>query len=147
MEKRQSWDRFFMDLAYKFSTRSTCDRKHVGCVIVSNDKHVIATGYNGSMPGLEHCDDVGHWMIEGRSGCQRTSHAEASAISQAARYGHSIKGATAYVTVSPCIVCAKLLIMSGVTRVVFDEKYREDYSGVLFEDANVDCLELQDYNR
>ena len=74
---RVSWDQYFMNIAREVSTRSTCDRKHVGAVIV-RDKMILATGYNGSIRGLPHCDDVGHDMEDGH--CVRTVHAEANAI-------------------------------------------------------------------
>ena len=142
---RKSWEFFFIDMAYLFASRSTCDRKHVGCVIVNDQRHVIATGYNGSMPGQPHCDDVGHLMLCGRSGCQRTSHAEASALAQAARYGHSVLGCTAYITVSPCIVCAKLMIMAGIDTVCFHELYRESHATQLLESSGVSCVHLVEY--
>ena len=133
---REGWDQFFLRLAYTFASRSTCDRRHVGCVIVRK-KHVISTGYNGSLPSLPHCDDVGHLFLEGRQGCQRTSHAEASALAQAARYGHSVEGCTAYVTTLPCLVCMKLLIMAGIERIVYSEVYRETYSIDLAKEAGI----------
>lgn len=113
-----------MHLAHEVSTRATCDRKHVGCVIVDDEKSIIATGYNGSPPGLDHCDEVGHDMVEGH--CVRTSHAETNAIAQAARRGISIRGATAYINTFPCWNCFKMLAMSGIKRIVFDDMYRRD---------------------
>jgi len=80
MRARASWDEYFMAIARVVATRSTCDRKHVGAVIV-REKMILTTGYNGSIRGLEHCDDVGHLMEEGH--CVRTVHAEANAIVQA----------------------------------------------------------------
>ena len=82
---RVSWDEYFMRIAKEVSTRATCSRKLVGAVIVSNDRHILSTGYNGSIPGTPHCDDVGHLMEN--SHCVRTCHAEANAVSQAARNG------------------------------------------------------------
>ncbi len=96
---RASWDEYFMNIASEVSTRSTCDRKFVGAVIV-RDKSILATGYNGSIRGLPHCDEEGHLMEDGH--CVRTVHAEANAIVQAARNGVRIEGATIYVTASPC---------------------------------------------
>ena len=72
---RASWDDYFMNIAREVSTRSTCDRKFVGAVIV-RDKSILATGYNGSIRGLPHCDEVGHLMEDGH--CVRTAHAEAN---------------------------------------------------------------------
>ncbi len=120
---RKSWDAYFMDIAREVASRATCDRKHVGCVLVK-DKYLIATGYNGSVGGLAHCDEVGHMIVNGH--CERTSHAEANAIVQAAKHGVSTDGATAYITASPCWGCFKLLASAGVRRIVFGEFYRDE---------------------
>lgn len=111
-----------MNIARAVATRSTCDRKHVGAVIV-RDKSILATGYNGSIRGLPHCDDEGHLMEDGH--CVRTVHAEANAIVQAARHGMRIEGATIYVTASPCWGCFRLIANGGLVRVVYGEFYRD----------------------
>jgi dCMP deaminase len=120
---RASWDEYFMGIAQQVATRSTCDRKHVGAVIV-RDRSILATGYNGSIRGLPHCDDVGHLMDGGH--CVRTVHAEANAIVQAARNGVRLAGAEIYVTASPCFGCFKLIANSGLCRIVFGEFYRDE---------------------
>jgi len=120
---RASWDEYFMAIARQVATRSTCDRKHVGAVIV-RDRMILTTGYNGSIRGLPHCDDVGHLMEEGH--CVRTTHAEANALVQAARNGVSVDGAGIYVTASPCFGCFKLIANAGLTRIVFGEFYRDE---------------------
>ncbi|HEY4158364.1 MAG TPA: dCMP deaminase family protein, partial [Polyangiaceae bacterium] len=104
--ERASWDEYFMAIARVVATRSTCDRKHVGAVIV-RDKMILTTGYNGSIRGLPHCDDEGHMMEDGH--CVRTVHAEANAIVQAARNGVRLDRADIYVTASPCFGCFKLV--------------------------------------
>jgi dCMP deaminase len=119
---RASWDEYFMAIARVVATRSTCDRKHVGAVIV-REKMILTTGYNGSIRGLSHCDDDGHMMEDGH--CVRTVHAEANAIVQAARNGVRLDGADIYVTASPCFGCYKLIANSGLTRIVFGEFYRD----------------------
>lgn len=119
---RVSWDEYFMNIGREVATRSTCDRKHVGAVLV-RDKIILATGYNGSIRGLPHCDDAGHLMEEGH--CVRTVHAEANAIVQAAKSGVRIDGAGIYVTASPCWNCFKLIANAGVSRIVFGEFYRD----------------------
>lgn len=118
---RPSWSDYFMDLAKMIATRATCDRLHVGCVIVSNKNIVLATGYNGSVVGASHCDDVGHLMIDNH--CVRTVHAEANAISCAAKYGHALDESIAYVTHEPCLTCFKLLVNSGIRKIYFDQFY------------------------
>lgn len=121
--ERVDWDEYFMNIARQVATRSTCDRKHVGAVIVRN-KMILATGYNGSIRGLAHCDDVGHLMEGGH--CVRTVHAEANAIVQAASRGSSVEGASIFVTASPCFGCFKLIANAGIVRIAFGEFYRDE---------------------
>ena len=120
--KRASWDAYFMALAKQAATRATCDRKHVGAVLV-RDRSILSTGYNGSARGLPHCDDVGHMMEDGH--CVRTVHAEANAVAQAAKNGVRLEGAACYVTASPCWTCFRLLLNAGIVRIVFGEFYRD----------------------
>jgi dCMP deaminase len=122
MSARDSWDDYFMNIALQVATRATCDRKHVGAVLV-RDKTILSTGYNGSIRGLPHCDEVGHMMENGH--CVATVHAEANAIIQAARNGVRIEGATIYTTASPCWPCFKLIANSGCVKIVFGEFYRD----------------------
>ena len=122
MRNRVSWDEYFMAIAREVATRSTCDRKHVGAVIV-REKMILATGYNGSIRGLPHCDNEGHLMEDGH--CVRTVHAEANAIVQAARNGMRVEQGDIYVTASPCFGCFKLVANSGIRRIVFGEFYRD----------------------
>lgn len=123
MRTRASWDEYFMNIAREVGTRSTCDRKHVGAVVV-RDRSILATGYNGSIRGLPHCDDEGHLMEDGH--CIRTVHAEANAIVQAARNGMRIDGSSIYVTASPCWGCFRLIANAGIGRIVFGEFYRDN---------------------
>ncbi len=121
--ERVGWDSYFMSFARAASVRATCDRKHVGAVIVVK-KQVCATGYNGSVRGMPHCDDVGHDMVDGH--CVRTVHAEANALAQAARHGVAIEGATVYTTASPCWDCFRVLANAGIARLVYAEPYRAE---------------------
>jgi dCMP deaminase len=121
-QKRASWDEYFMRIAIQAATRSTCDRKHVGAVIV-RDKTILSTGYNGSIRGMPHCDDVGHMLENGH--CVATVHAEANAILQAAKNGTAINGADLYITASPCWNCFKLVANSGIKRIFYLEFYRD----------------------
>ena len=95
MSIRVDWHTYFMNIARQAATRATCERKHVGAVIV-RDKTILSTGYNGSIRGMPHCDDIGH-MIE-NTHCVATVHAEANAIIQAARHGTRIDGAVLDIT-------------------------------------------------
>jgi len=123
---RPSWDTYFMNLAKSVSERSTCDRAHVGAVIVRN-RSIVSTGYNGSVSGAKHCDDVGHLMVDGH--CVRTIHAEQNAIAQAAKLGNSVDGCTIYITHFPCLNCFKLLLNSGITTIIHDK--------ILYTDENI----------
>ena len=134
---RPSWDDYFMDIAFTVAQRSTCDRAHVGCVLV-RDRRMLCTGYNGAPAGLPHCDEVGHLMIDGH--CVRTLHAEQNAIIQAALHGVSTQGATAYVTHQPCLTCAKMLINAGVRRVVYAGNYPDGHSRRFFAEAGVELV-------
>lgn len=120
---RVDWHQYFMNIAAEVATRSTCDRKHVGAVIV-RDKTILSTGYNGSVRGLPHCDDVGHMMQDNH--CVATIHAEANAIIQAARNGVRLDGAEIYVTASPCWNCFKMVANSGIKGIYYGEFYRDD---------------------
>jgi len=123
MPKRKSWNQYFMSIAELVSTRATCDRKHVGAVIVRN-REVLATGYNGSIAKTKHCDEVGHLMVNNH--CVRTIHAEINAIAQAAKHGVSITEATIYITAQPCWNCFKVIANSGIKKIFYKEDYRWD---------------------
>ncbi len=134
MAKRPDWDEYFLKLAMLASERATCPRMHCGCVLVKN-KSVIATGYNGSIPGDDHCEDAGCILVENH--CVRTVHAEMNALIQAARRGHPVDGASAYVTNMPCTTCAKALITAGVKRVVVFSDYHDTMAENFFAKAKV----------
>ncbi|MCK5330665.1 MAG: dCMP deaminase family protein [Candidatus Marinimicrobia bacterium] len=123
MRKRVSWEQYFMNIAKEVASRSTCDRKNVGAVIV-REKSILSTGYNGSLRGLPHCDEVGHEMEN--SHCVRTIHAEANAIVQAARNGIRIEDAEIYITASPCYNCFKMIANAGINKIYFGEFYRDE---------------------
>lgn len=115
---RSDWDKYFLDIAELVAARSTCDRAYVGCVLVK-DRRIVSTGYNGSIKGHPHCDEVGHLLNEeGR--CIRTIHAEQNALLHARE---NLEGATAYITHEPCETCTKLLNQAGIKRIVFRHPY------------------------
>jgi dCMP deaminase len=137
---RPNWDTYFINIAYAVAARSTCDRAQVGCVLV-REKRILTTGFNGSPVGQEHCDDVGHLMVDGH--CVRTIHAEVNAVIQAALHGVSTKGATCYVTHMPCLNCTKVLINAGIVRLVYNVAYRVDENAMNFlKAASVEMLEV-----
>ena len=138
---RVSWETYFMNIAREVATRSTCDRKHVGAVIV-RDKTILSTGYNGSIKGLPHCDEAGHEMVEGH--CVRTTHAEANAIVQAAKNGVKIDSAEIYVTASPCYNCFKLIANSGIKIIYYHEFYRDDRILDRAKEVGIKLVSLED---
>ena len=126
---RPTWDEYFMEVAKTVAKRATCDRGRSGCVI-ARDKQILVTGYVGSPIGLPHCDDVGHQMKsttheDGHvtQHCVRTAHAEQNAIVQAAKLGVGIDQGTVYCKMTPCAVCAKMIINAGIKRVVCEKRY------------------------
>ncbi|HAP34938.1 MAG TPA: deaminase [Bacteroidetes bacterium] len=122
-DQRISWHEYFMNIAEQVATRSTCSRKHVGAVIV-RDRTILSTGYNGSLRGAPHCDEVGHDLENDH--CVRTVHAEANAVAQSAKHGIRIDQAEIYVTASPCLTCFKLIANSGITKIYYKEFYRDE---------------------
>ena len=136
---RPSWDEYFLKLAMLASERATCPRMHCGCVIVK-ERYVLSTGYNGSLPGLEHCEDAGCLIVDNH--CVRTNHAEMNAITQAAKHGVSLDGATAYVTNTPCTTCAKALVGAGIRNVVVFSDYHSTLAEKFFSEAQVELIRL-----
>lgn len=134
---RSTWETYFMRIAQQVATRSTCNRKHIGAVIV-RDRTILSTGYNGSIRGLPHCDEGDHLMENGH--CVRTVHAEANAIAQAAKNGIRLEGAEIYITASPCWTCFKLLANAGIIKINFGEFYRDER---IFEAAKMANIELK----
>ena len=128
---RPSWDEYFMEIANTVSKRATCDRGRSGCVIV-RDRQILVSGYVGSPKGLPHCDEIGHQLKKmihedgsETQHCVRTVHAEQNAICQAAKLGISLNKATLYCRMTPCRVCAMLIINCGIERVVCEKKYHD----------------------
>ena len=141
--KRISWDEYFLNLMEVVGTRGTCDRGRSGCAIVK-DKRIITTGYVGSPINTAHCDDVGHEMhVVTENGkesqhCIRTTHAEQNAIVNAARFGSALDGATLYCHMTPCYICAKMIINAGIKRVVCNKDYHKgSRSKEIFKEACV----------
>ncbi len=137
--RRVDWNTYFMNIARQVATRSTCDRKHVGAVIV-RDRTILSTGYNGSIRGMPHCDDAGHELEGGH--CVATIHAEANAILQAAKNGVTIDGAEIYTTASPCWQCFKLIANAGLRRIYYGEFYRDEKSLRVARRVGIELIDL-----
>lgn len=147
---RPTWDEYFMEMAELAAKRSTCLRRNVGAVIVK-DRHSIATGYNGAPSGVKHCDEIGGCLRQQlnvpsgqRHEICRALHAEQNAIIQAAKMGNSIDGATIYITHQPCAICAKMIINSGIKRIIIKESYPDEMSEKILEEAGIKCVRIQD---
>ncbi|MDD6881653.1 MAG: cytidine/deoxycytidylate deaminase family protein [Firmicutes bacterium] len=145
---RPSWDEYFMEMAELTAKRSTCMRRSVGAVIVK-DNRAVATGYNGAPKGIAHC--------ENRGGCIRQQmnvpsgqrhelcmalHAEQNAIIQAAAMGNSIEGGTIYITHQPCAICAKMIINSGIKRIVIKEGYPDELAASILAEAGLEIEKI-----
>jgi dCMP deaminase len=145
--KRPSWDDYLMDITHFVATRSTCLRRHVGAVLV-RDKRILATGYNGAPTGIEHCLEVG--CLREKMGIPsgerhelcRALHAEQNAIIQAALHGVSIRGATLYCTTLPCVICSKMLINAGITKIVYQEGYPDELARDMLSKAEIELFQL-----
>jgi dCMP deaminase len=137
---RAGWNEYFMGIAHQAATRSTCPRKHVGAVIV-RDKTVLSTGYNGSIRGLPHCDEIGCVMEDGH--CITTVHAEANAILQAAKNGVGVDGGELYTTASPCWNCFKLIANSGIRKIYYGEFYRDERARQVADQVGIELVDLR----
>ena len=128
----EKFDRSYLEMAAVWARNSYCKRRQVGALLVK-DKMIISDGYNGTPSGFENiCEDV--------NGVTKpyVLHAEANAISKVAKSGNSSEGATLYVTASPCLECAKLIIQAGIRRVVYKDEYRLTDGIDLLRKAGVD---------
>jgi len=138
-----------MDIAHVVKTRGNCSRRKVAAIIVK-DKRIISTGYNGTPRGITNCCDGGCVRCASNApsgsglGECICSHAEENSIVQAAYHGISVKDATIYVTLSPCLTCAKMIINAGIVEVIYDEEYSfNDQTRALFAEAGVNCRKFQ----
>lgn len=135
-EKQEALDRRYLRMSRIWAENSYCQRRQVGAIIVK-DKMIISDGYNGTPVGFEN-------VCEDETGLTKpyVLHAEANALTKVARSNNSSDGATMYVTASPCLECAKLIIQSGIRRVVFSELYRITDGIDLLKRAGVECVHL-----
>ena len=146
--KRPDWDTYFMDIAHVVARRGNCIRRQVAAVIVMKDR-LISTGYNGTPRGVTNCYEGGcaRCASDTPSGSNLgeciCSHAEENAITQAACHGISIEGAVLYCTLSPCLMCAKMIINGGLTEVIYEDEYEfSDQTRALLKSAGVKCRQF-----
>ncbi|WP_462317681.1 deoxycytidylate deaminase [Marinilabilia sp.] len=136
-QKQQLLDRRYLDMARIWAQNSYCKRRQVGALLVK-DKMIISDGYNGTPSGFENiCED------DNNKTKPYVLHAEANAITKVAQSGNSSRGATLYVTSSPCLECAKLIIQAGICRVVFSERYRVEDGINLLQRAKIEVVQLE----
>jgi len=145
---RPSWDEYFMEITRQVARRSTCLRRQVGALIVK-DKQILATGYNGAPSGFDHCEQTGclreemHIPSGERQEICRGLHAEQNAIIQAALHGVSVAGGDLYCTHQPCITCAKMIINSGLRRVICYDSYPDPLARSFLEQAGIQLVEWE----
>ena len=137
-DKQQVLDRRYLRMARIWAENSYCERRKVGALLVK-DKMIISDGYNGTPAGFEN-------ICEDENGVTKSYvlHAEANAITKIAQSNNNSKGATLYVTTSPCIECSKLIIHAGIKRVIFQELYRIQDGIDLLKRAGIECVHIPD---
>ena len=142
---RLGWDDYFMEIAQVVAKRSNCCRRQVAAVIV-HDFQIVSTGYNGTPRGIKNCDEGGCARCNSDAPSGQSlgecvcCHAEENAIVQAAYHGIAVKGSTLYCTMSPCLICTKMIINAGIKEVVYDCEYSfNEQSRALFKEAGVVC--------
>ncbi|MBQ8426286.1 MAG: dCMP deaminase family protein [Clostridia bacterium] len=146
------WDERFMNLAETVADWSSCfqTNRHVGAVVVK-DKRILTTGYNGASSGIESCAERGECLRRVKNIASGTMqevcyavHAEQNAIIQAAKLGVSLEGATMYVTHQPCVICTRMIINSGVKKVIYKNGYPDDFALELFAQSDVKLIKYSD---
>ena len=144
------WDARFMELAHTIAQWASCyqENRKIGAVIVKN-KRILTTGYNGAPAGVKSCVERGECLRRKlgipsgtRAEVCYAVHAEQNALIQAARMGVSVYGATMYVTYSPCIICARLLINAGIVRVIYRYDYPDEFSKEILKEAGVELIKF-----
>jgi dCMP deaminase len=144
---RPSWPEYFMGITKLVATRSTCLRRHVGAILVK-DKRILASGYNGAPSGLRHCEEVGCLRANSsvpsgeRHELCRGLHAEQNLILQAAYHGISIRGAILYCTNKPCVICTKMIINAGITKIYYEDGYDDPLSDQMLSEAGLEIERL-----
>ena len=147
IEKRPSWDEYFIAITKEVAKRSTCLRRKVGAVLVKN-KRILSTGYNGSVRNTPHCSEVGciRETMKVPSGTRhelcRGLHAEQNALLFASCIGIDTEGSTLYCLNQPCILCAKMIVQAGVKRVVYIEDYPDGFARQIFQEGGVELVKF-----
>ncbi|MBL7113588.1 MAG: dCMP deaminase family protein [Bacteroidales bacterium] len=139
-DKQMQFDQHYLEMARIWSKNSYCIRRKVGALLVK-DRMIISDGYNGTPSGFENeCED------ENNDTKPYVLHAEANAITKVAKSGNSSQGSTLYITASPCLECAKLIIQAGIIRVVYSDSYRKSEGIDLLQRANIEIVQINNGN-
>jgi len=150
-DDRPTWDQYYMGVAKLISSRTTCLRRAVGCVLTL-DNRILSTGYNGTPVGVTHCEKKGciRELLNVPSGERhemcRGLHGEQNALLQCALHGISTKDSVLYSTTFPCSVCAKLLINAKVKKIIFLQEYKDDLSKELLYEAGIEIIKYEEPN-
>ena len=146
------WDKRFIEMAEVVGSWSSCyqEGRQVGAVVV-RDKRILTTGYNGAPSGIKSCKEKGECLrkkLNIPSGTRQETcfavHAEQNCICQASKLGISLQGATIYVTHQPCTICTKMIINSGITKVIYKYGYPDDFSRELLKEAGVELIKYEE---
>lgn len=146
---RKDWHSYFMQIAVDVAERSTCVRRKVGAIITYNNI-LVSSGYNGAPHGMEHCTDNTDLCVRSKNNIPsghrldlcRAIHAEQNAIMQARGLGRDIKGSTIYVTTFPCITCAKMIIQSGISTIVYKGEYNDPFAIEMLNEARIQIIKI-----
>lgn len=148
MKDRPNWDEYFLEICELLTKRSTCIRRGVGALIVKN-RRILATGYNGTPSKISHCSETGCLRAKlnvpsgERHELCRGLHAEQNALLQASLHGVSVEGGTLYCTNQPCVICAKMLINSGLKEIVFRDGYPDELAEGFLKEAGIKVRKVQ----
>jgi dCMP deaminase len=149
VNSRPTWDAYFMEICHVVAKRSTCLRRKVGALLVA-DRRILTTGYNGPPKGMAHCSELGGCCRERlgvasgqRQELCRALHAEQNAIIQAAVHGVKLEGVTSYITIQPCVTCAKMLVNADVRRIVYAGSYPDGLALEMLREAGVEVVQWE----
>ncbi|MFH1625063.1 MAG: cytidine/deoxycytidylate deaminase family protein [Pseudomonadota bacterium] len=146
---RPNWEEYFMGITSLVAKRATCRRRQVGAILVKN-KRILSTGYNGAPMGLSHCLDIGCLREKNdipsgeRHELCRGLHAEQNAIIQAAYHGISVNGSVLFCTNLPCIICLKMIINAGITKIVYKDGYTDELSREMIRESRIELVEYNE---
>lgn len=147
MNDRPSWNDYFMRITYDVAERAICVKRKVGAIIVK-DNHILSTGYNGAPKGFDHCTEKTciRKQMNVESGQRhelcRGLHAEQNAIIQAAVHGVKIEGGAMYCTYQPCVICVKMMINAGITKLIYSGGYPDELAAEMLKESKIEVVKI-----